>query len=246
MAPLRAPEPQAASAARRPRKATATPAAVRPASERREAVGPAFGGVELRPLASLIPYAKNARLHDVAQMESLRASMREYGWTIPVLIDEQGGVIAGHARLAAAADLGIPEVPVLVAKGWSDAKKRAYVLADNSLTERGGWNWELVAAELTDLQALGSDLTLTGFEEYQFAPLLAGEWVPPDPKQEGSKGPHDAADKATISVTTEQLETIMLAVERERERAEKPSMSTGRALELIAERTLKPDEPQSA
>src|SRR5215831_18374202 len=104
------------------------------------AQGPAFEGIEHRPIDRLIPYARNTRLHTPEQLADLRRSMVEYGWTIPVLVDEAGGIIAGHARVVVGADLHYAAAPVLVARGWSDAKKRAYVLADNKLTERGGWN----------------------------------------------------------------------------------------------------------
>src|SRR4051794_39758984 len=105
------------------------------------ASGPAFAFVEAVPLTSLIPYKRNARLHDRKQLDDLKRSMQEYGWTIPVLADEKGGVIAGHARLLVAAELGYTTAPVLTAKGWDNAKKKAYILADNKLTERGGWDW---------------------------------------------------------------------------------------------------------
>lgn len=89
--------------------------------------------VERRPLAALTPYARNARTHSDGQVAEIAASIREWGWTMPVLVDEAGGIIAGHGRVLAAQSLGLTEVPVMVARGWSDAQKRAYVLADNKL-----------------------------------------------------------------------------------------------------------------
>src|SRR4051812_25183555 len=89
--------------------------------------------VERRSVASLVPYARNARTHSDAQVAQLAASVREWGWTIPVLIDEDGGLIAGHGRVLAARMLGLTDVPVMIARGWSEAKRRAYVLADNRL-----------------------------------------------------------------------------------------------------------------
>jgi DNA modification methylase len=119
--------------------------------------------VERRPIASLIPSARNARTHSDAQVAQLEASVREWGWTMPVLVDEAGSIIAGHGRVLAAARMGLDEVPTMVARGWSEAQKRAYVIADNKLTENGGWDDALLRVELQDLEAMGFDALLTGF-----------------------------------------------------------------------------------
>ena len=95
--------------------------------------------VERRAVAALIPYARNARMHSAEQIDQIAASIREWGWTAPVLIDDEGGIIAGHGRVLAAHKLAIAEVPVMVAAGWSEAQKRAYVLADNKLVVKTGW-----------------------------------------------------------------------------------------------------------
>ena len=81
--------------------------------------------VERRDVASLVPYARNARTHSPAQVAAIAASIREWGWTVPVLVDDAGGIIAGHGRILAAQKLGITEVPVMVAAGWTEAQKRA-------------------------------------------------------------------------------------------------------------------------
>jgi ParB-like chromosome segregation protein Spo0J len=89
-----------------------------------------------------IPYAKNARTHTDAQIAAIAASIKEWGWTTPALVAEDGGLIAGHARVLAARQLGIAEIPVMVAAGWTEAQKRAYVLADNQLAITGsGCGW---------------------------------------------------------------------------------------------------------
>ena len=104
--------------------------------------------VERWPLERLVPYAKNSRTHSDAQVAQIAASIREWGWTTPILVDEAGGIIAGHGRLQAARRLQMAEVPVVVASGWSEAQKRAYVIADNKLALNAGWDNELLALEL--------------------------------------------------------------------------------------------------
>ncbi|MHC2399123.1 DNA modification methylase [Bradyrhizobium barranii subsp. barranii] len=126
---------------------------------------------ERRPLASLVPYARNARTHSEAQLQQIAASIREWGWTTPVLVDEAGMVIAGHGRLLAAERLGIREVPVIVARGWSEAQKRAYVIADNKLAANAGWDDALLKIEVADLTAMGFDLPLIGFSDRELARL---------------------------------------------------------------------------
>jgi len=119
--------------------------------------------IEKWAIEKLIPYARNARTHSDEQVGQIAASIREWGWTTPVLVDEDGGIIAGHGRTMAAKRLGMCEVPVMVARGWSDAKKRAYVLADNKLALNAGWDDSMLALELKELGETGFDLDLTGF-----------------------------------------------------------------------------------
>jgi hypothetical protein len=102
--------------------------------------------VERWAIDRLIPYAKNARTHSDAQIAAIAANIKEWGWTTPALVGEDGGLIAGHARILAARQLGIAEIPVMVAAGWSEAQKRAYVLAVNQLAITGsGWDPELIS-----------------------------------------------------------------------------------------------------
>jgi DNA modification methylase len=131
--------------------------------------------VERWALDRLLPYARNARTHSAAQVDQIAASMREWGWTNPVLVDEAGMIIAGHGRIEAARKLGLSEAPVMVATGWSKAKKRAYVIADNKLALNAGWNEELLAAELTDLRELAFNVDLLGFEVGELERLLGSD-----------------------------------------------------------------------
>jgi DNA modification methylase len=119
--------------------------------------------VERRAISELIPYARNARTHSDAQVAQVAASMKEWGWTNPILVDETGMIIAGHCRVLAARQLGFDEGPVMVAEGWTEAQKRAYVLADNQLAMNAGWNDDMLSLELRGLQEVGFDLDLTGF-----------------------------------------------------------------------------------
>ncbi|MBS8225951.1 site-specific DNA-methyltransferase [Vannielia litorea] len=128
--------------------------------------------VALVAVGELVPYARNAKLHPEAQIGQIAASIEEWGFTIPVLIDESKMIIAGHGRVLAAQKLGLQDVPCIIAVGWSEAKKRAYVIADNKLTETGGWDSNMLALELSDLIAEDFDLDLTGFSKGEVDALL--------------------------------------------------------------------------
>ena len=131
--------------------------------------------IEQRAVEKLIPYARNSRTHSDAQVAQIAASIKEWGWTTPILIDEAEQVIAGHGRLMAARKLGMAEVPVIVAAGWTDAQKRAYVIADNKLALNAGWDESLLALEFGELEGLGFDLELTGFSAEEIAALTPEE-----------------------------------------------------------------------
>jgi hypothetical protein len=144
----------------------------------------------IRSVSSLIPYARNARTHSDAQVAQLAASIREFGFTSPVVIDEDGGILAGHGRVMALRKLGVEEVPCIEAAGLTQAQRRAYVLADNKLALNAGWDEDLLRVELEELTGLGFDLDLTGFDEAEVDALLLGE-----PEEEQSKGLSDAYTK---------------------------------------------------
>lgn len=114
-------------------------------------------------IEELTPYARNSRTHSPEQVAQIAASIKEWGFTTPILIDETGSIIAGHGRLLAAQKLGMQEVPVIIADGWTDAQKRAYVIADNKLAMNAGWDDEMLRLEFAELEGLGFDLELTGF-----------------------------------------------------------------------------------
>lgn len=128
--------------------------------------------VERRKVSELVPYARNARTHSDAQVRQIAASIEEWGWTNPILVDEKSGIIAGHGRVMAADKLGLKDVPVMVATGWTDAQKKAYILADNQLALNAGWDTEMLSLELKDLSELDFDLDLMGFGEDFLAGML--------------------------------------------------------------------------
>lgn len=129
--------------------------------------------IEYRDINSLIPYARNSRTHSEEQIVQIAASIREWGWTNPVLIDEEGGIIAGHGRVLAGRKLGIDRVPCITLVGLTEAQKRAYVIADNRLALNAGWDMDMLKVEFAELEAMDFSLALTGFGLDEIASLLA-------------------------------------------------------------------------
>ena len=129
--------------------------------------------IEQVKLDALIPYARNSRTHSENQVAQIAASIKEFGFTNPVLIDETGSIIAGHGRVMAARKLAITDVPSIRLTHLTEAQKKAYVIADNKLALNAGWDDEMLAVELTDLKDMGFDLDLTGFSTDEIEALLA-------------------------------------------------------------------------
>ncbi|EPR0420084.1 ParB/Srx family N-terminal domain-containing protein [Enterobacter hormaechei] len=132
-----------------------------------------------RPLKDLTPYTRNARTHDDRQVLQLVASIEEFGWTNPILIDEQGEIVAGHGRVLAAEQMGIASIPTITLSGLTDAQKAAYRIADNRLPLNAGWNGELLKLEIEALQDVEFDIGLLGFSELELGDVLGVE--PDDP-----------------------------------------------------------------
>lgn len=129
--------------------------------------------VKYAPIEALIPYARNSRTHSDAQVAQIAASIREFGWTNPVLVDGERGIIAGHGRVLAARKLGLADVPTIELAHLSEAQRRAYVIADNQLAQNAGWDFDLLKLELSDLSSDGFDLALLGFDDELLASLMA-------------------------------------------------------------------------
>ena len=133
--------------------------------------------IEYRSLDSLIPYAKNPRTHSEEQIAQIAASIREFGFTNPILIDSKQGIIAGHGRFAAAKELGLDRIPCIDLSHLTEEQKRSYVIADNKIALNGGWNEGLLRLELADLKELGANLELTGFDAMELADIMLGKDV---------------------------------------------------------------------
>lgn len=153
--------------------------------------------VQRRSVKSIIPYARNSRTHSDEQVAQIAASINEWGFTNPILIDIDGEIIAGHGRLLAAQKLGLKEVPCITAVGWSDAQKKAYVIADNKLALNAGWDNNLLSIELMELRDIDFNTDLIGFSPDELAELLKSSDV------EGLTDEDDIPDLPKVSVTVE-------------------------------------------
>src|ERR1700688_249668 len=131
--------------------------------------------IELWPISRLIPRVTNPRTHTTEQVRQVAASIKEFGWTSPILVGADNDVIAGHARLLAARQLGMEEVPVIVLGHLNEAQRRALVIADNQLALNAGWDEEMLRLELRALQAEDFYINLIGFGESELAELLASD-----------------------------------------------------------------------
>jgi site-specific DNA-methyltransferase (adenine-specific) len=151
--------------------------------------------IEQIGIATLIPFAKNSRTHDDAQVAQIAASIKEFGFTNPVLVDEANGIIAGHGRVLAARKLNLEQVPSIRLAYLSESQKRAYVIADNKLALNAGWDNEMLALELGELGDLGFDLDLTGFTADEIAALM------PEQLEPGLTDPDDAPEMQDIATT---------------------------------------------
>lgn len=131
--------------------------------------------IKYLPVEDLIPYARNTRTHTPEQVNKVASSIKEFGFTNPVLVDAEKGIIAGHCRVMASQKLGMQQVPTIEVTGWTDAQKRAYIIADNKLALDAGWDEELLRIELEELKNDSFDIELTGFELSEIDEILGSE-----------------------------------------------------------------------
>ena len=154
--------------------------------------------IELWPIDRLRPYERNPRTHSEGQVDQIAASMVEFGWTNPILVDENAGILAGHGRLLAARKLGLTEVPVIRFEHLSEAQKRAYLIADNQLALEAGWDDALLAEELAWLRDERFDLDLIGFDATELERLLAiadGETASEEAEDEVPEPPEEPVSR---------------------------------------------------
>lgn len=130
------------------------------------------------PIKNLMEYAQNSRVHSDEQIDQLAKSIQEFGFTNPILQDEDGMIIAGHGRLRAAVQLGLKSVPVMTAKNWTDAQKRAYVIADNRLAELATWDMDVLISEAQGLLDMDFDVELVGIDEAFLGANLVEDYEP--------------------------------------------------------------------
>ena len=126
-------------------------------------------------ISELIPYVNNTRTHSEEQVAQIASSIKEFGFTNPVLIDEQGGVIAGHGRIMGAKLLNLDEIPTITLKGLTEAQRKAYIIADNKLALNAGWDEELLKVEIEALQEMEFDVDLLGFDKDELNGILGEE-----------------------------------------------------------------------
>ena len=152
-----------------------------------------------RKTDGLIPYARNARVHSEEQVAQIAASIKEFGWTSPILLDGDNGIIAGHGRLAAAQKLGLDEAPTIDLLGLSDAQKRAYIIADNKTALNATWDFDMLTVEFEDLSAVDFDLGLTGFDDAEVAAIDAIANAEFEPGTEDEQGQLDTISAKIVT-----------------------------------------------
>lgn len=192
---------------------------------------------------SLIPYARNSRTHSDQQVDKIAASIKEFGFLNPVIVDGDNGIIAGHGRVMAAKKLDMTEVPAVEASHLTDAQRRAYVIADNRLALDAGWDDEMLRVEFADLEAVGFDLELTGFELDEIEALEFGDEEDAlDEMPELASGDKEPFQQKTFTLHDDQAAVVDDAVTLARTNPVADTglneNSNGNALALICEQWL--------
>ena len=191
--------------------------------------------IESLPIERLIPYARNSRSHSDAQVAQVAASIREFGFTNPVLIDGADGIIAGHGRVLAARKLGLDKVPCIRLVHLSETQKRAYIIADNKLALNAGWDEEMLALELAELREVDFDMQITGFDEAELGEFDVVEAEMPT-LADGDKQPFQ---QKTFTLHDEQAEDVEAAIAKAKEMGHGESgvneNSNGNALAFVCQ-----------
>lgn len=165
--------------------------------------------VTLCDINKLMPYAQNSRTHSSEQIDQIAQSIVEWGWTSPVLVDESGMLIAGHGRVMAARKLGLKKVPTATAKGWTDAQKKAYVIADNKIALNAEWNTAILASEIGEIARLDFKIDKIGFDTDEISKIFSevdGVVLDTDPKID------DELDEITVKFSPDKKIEVINAV----------------------------------
>lgn len=191
--------------------------------------------IETIKTADLVPYARNSRTHSPEQVAQIAGSIREFGFTNPVLIDAENGIIAGHGRVMGAQKIGMAEVPCIRLSHLTENQQRAYVIADNKLALNAGWDEEMLGLELADLREADFDLGLLGFSEDELGAFNIEESGMP----ELSSGDKQPFQQMTFTVHDEQAEDVAAAMAKAKQMGHGESAvnanSNGNALAFICQ-----------
>ncbi len=170
--------------------------------------------IEQVAVESLIPYARNSRTHSDEQVAQIAASIKEFGWTNPILIDGESGIIAGHGRLLAARKLGMKEVPVIQLSGMTDTQKRAYIIADNKLALNAGWDDDLLKLEIEEVNLEDFEIELIGFSQDELNNLIGAQDVNELDGMPGlPSGDREPFQQMTFTLHDEQAEQVKRAID---------------------------------
>ena len=193
--------------------------------------------IEQKSIDLLIPYAKNARIHNEAQIAQIAGSIKEFGFNNPVLIDKDNGIIAGHGRVMAARKLGLKEVPTIQLDHLSENQRKAFILADNRIAMNSHWDEEILSLELSDLKD-ALDLTDLGFEVAELDKLMNGI-LPLDEMPDLRIGDREPIQQMTFKLHDDQVDTVDQAIEYVKKnfdiKNELNENSNGNALAMMAE-----------
>jgi ParB family transcriptional regulator, chromosome partitioning protein len=193
--------------------------------------------IEQKSIDLLIPYAKNARIHNEAQIAQIAGSIKEFGFNNPILIDKDNGIIAGHGRVMAARKLGLKEVPTIQLDHLSETQRRAFILADNRIAMNSHWDEEILSLELSDLKD-ALDLTDLGFEVPELDKLMNGI-LPLDEMPDLRIGDREPIQQMTFKLHDDQVDTVDQAIEYVKKnfdiKNELNENSNGNALAMMAE-----------
>jgi ParB family chromosome partitioning protein len=164
-------------------------------------------------VASLVPYARNSRTHSPQQVDKIAASIREFGFLNPIIVDGENGIIAGHGRVMAAQKLGLADLPVIEASHLTEAQRRAYVIADNRLALDAGWDNEMLRIEIAELRSMDFDISLTGFDVEEIDAIQFDDDAEAD-MPDLADGDREPFQQMTFTLHDDQAEEVKAAMEK--------------------------------